>query len=108
MANLRPAPVPGQSNVVALVKEGPSTPRLGWSPGHGGGNGGGPMAPELGERIAKLEKGNEHIEKSLQEIKNDTRELRNIHDRDFRILVGIVITAVLGLAGLMAKGFGWL
>lgn len=29
-------------------------------------------------------------------------------ERDFRILFGALIAVTLGLAGLMARGFGWL
>lgn len=39
---------------------------------------------------------------------SDVRELRRDARSDFRILFGAIIAVALGLAGLMAKGFGWL
>lgn len=54
--------------------------------------------------VAVLKKSAEHIEKSVSEIP----ELRKAHDRDFRFTFAALIAVALGLAGLMAKGFGWL
>lgn len=47
-------------------------------------------------RIARLEAHVEHIREDVSSIKVD-----------IRILLGMIIAATLGLAGLMAKGFGW-
>lgn len=47
-------------------------------------------------RIARLEAHIEHIREDVSSIKVD-----------IRILLGMIIAAALGLAGLMAKGFGW-
>lgn len=69
----------------------------------GGGNNGGMEA-----RVAKLEASVEHIQQDLAELKTDTRAIRDKVDNHFLILGGMIIAAVLGLAGLMAKGFGWL
>ncbi|MDP2358680.1 MAG: hypothetical protein Q8M31_21855 [Beijerinckiaceae bacterium] len=44
----------------------------------------------------------------IAEVKEDGRDHRKATDRGFRILFGALIVAALGLAGLMAKGFGWL
>jgi hypothetical protein len=41
-------------------------------------------------------------------IKTDIHEIRGHQERDFRLLFGTIIGITLGLAGLMAKGFGWL
>ncbi len=69
----------------------------GSGPGDGGG---GTMEP----RVAKLEASVQHIESDIGEIKLDVREIR----KEFKTVYGFIIAAVLGLAGLMAKGFGWL
>lgn len=69
----------------------------------GGGNNGGMEA-----RVAKLEAHVEHIQTDIKDVKSDVRELRKTVDSDFKILAGMIITGVIGLAGLMAKGFGWL
>ena len=55
-------------------------------------------------RIAKLESEAHHIQSDIAKIKTDVRELRS----DNKILLGTIIAASLGLAGIMAKGFGWL
>jgi hypothetical protein len=59
-------------------------------------------------RIAKLESDVGHIQTYVSEIKTDLRELKKDQKTDFRILFGAIIFVALGLAGLMAKGFGWL
>jgi hypothetical protein len=66
-------------------------------------------------RVARLEASVEHIERDIGEIKADARSMRQtlerLHDRmdnDFRITWAGLIGSTLGLAGLMAKGFGWL
>lgn len=87
-----------------------------------GGSGGGDMEA----RVAKLESGVEYIQRDISEIKSDLKEFkgevrgefksvrdelkeqRELHHKDFRIIFGALITVALGLAGLMAKGFGWL
>lgn len=59
-------------------------------------------------RIAKLESDVDHIKTNIGDIKTDIKELRNHQRTDFRTLFGALIIAGLGLASLMAKGFGWL
>ena len=71
--------------------------------GGGGGDNGGMEA-----RIAKLEATMAHIESSMVEIKADLREMKRDARTDFRLHFGALIASTLGLAGLMAKGFGWL
>jgi hypothetical protein len=80
------------------------------------------MFASMEERVARLEAGVEHIGRDLGEIKNDARlmrqEIGGLRDRvdllrdrleaDFRITWVGIIASNLGLAGLMAKGFGWL
>lgn len=55
-------------------------------------------------RIAKLKSEAHYIQSDIAQIKTDVRELRS----DNKILLGMIIAASLGLAGIMAKGFGWL
>jgi hypothetical protein len=59
-------------------------------------------------RIAKLESDVEYIKRDIGEIKTDVKEARKDLKVDFRLLFGALIVAVLGLAGLMAKGFHWI
>lgn len=59
-------------------------------------------------RMAKLKSGVEYIQRDIAEIKGDIKDIRNHQRDDFRLLFGTLITVTLGLAGLMAKGFGWL
>ncbi|NWB98026.1 hypothetical protein HX882_19190 [Pseudomonas gingeri] len=66
-------------------------------------------------RVTKLETHVECIRRDLDEILGDIREHRKETKSDFRLLFGALITVSLGLAGLMvglsgliAKGFGWL
>ena len=70
--------------------------------------GGPPHDPGMEARIAKLESANEHIIRELADMKADIRELRTDAKADFRLLLTAIVSATLGLAGLMAKGFGWL
>lgn len=64
------------------------------------------MAPD--ENSEGVRRGGDHIEGAISELKTDRREHRQATDRNFRLLFGALIVAVLGLAGLMAKGFHWL
>lgn len=70
----------------------------------GGSGGGGDM--EL--RVAKLESDVEYIKRDISEIKDDIKDIKKDAKSDFRMLFGAIIAVALGLAGLMAKGFGWL
>jgi hypothetical protein len=58
-------------------------------------------------RIAKLEVAVEYIQRDIKELKDDVRALRKELSTDFRLLFGALISTTLGLAALMAKGFGW-
>lgn len=70
--------------------------------------GGPPDNGDMEARIAKLEAGVAHLERDLGELRADVREIKRDQRSDFRLLFGAIIAATLGLAGLMAKGFGWL
>jgi len=71
--------------------------------GGGGSNNGGMEA-----RVAKLESAVEYIQRDIGEIKTDLKSLREKVDSHLLILAGMIIATALGLAGIMAKGFGWL
>ncbi|MGP5331968.1 hypothetical protein [Pseudomonas helleri] len=73
--------------------------------GHTGGNDGG---SDLEARVARLETHVEYIRRDLDAIVGDLREHRKETRSDFRILFGALITTALGLAAIMAKGFGWI
>lgn len=77
----------------------------GRSSDHTGGNGGG---SDLEARVARLETHVEYIRRDLDVIVADLREHRKETRSDFRILFGALITTALGLAAIMAKGFGWI
>lgn len=70
-------------------------------------------------RVARLEGAVEHIERDIAEIKGDLRafagetraefgKVRGEMETNFRVLFGALIAVALGLAALMARGFGWL
>ena len=71
--------------------------------------------------MAKLESDVAHVQSDVREIKLDLREIRqdvkdikDIKDirsearTDFRVLCGSLIGVAVGLAAVMAKGFGWI
>ncbi|WP_417834719.1 hypothetical protein [Thalassospira xiamenensis] len=55
-------------------------------------------------RVAKLEALAESTDKRLSLVETDLRSLSGKLDKYFLLGIG----AMVGLAGLMAKGFGWL
>lgn len=59
-------------------------------------------------RIAKLESHVERIQSDIHEMKQDIREIKVDARADFRILFGSLIAVAIGLAALMARGFGWI
>lgn len=80
-----------------------------------GGNSGGIPPDGTEPRIARLEASVSHIESDIHDIRSDVREIRSdikdLHKADesnFRALFSAIIIVALGIAGLMAKGFGWL
>ncbi|WP_058912873.1 hypothetical protein [Entomohabitans teleogrylli] len=59
-------------------------------------------------RLSRIEADIDHVKSMLRDIKDDAREVRQDMRSDFKLLFGALIAAVLGLAGIMAHGFGWL
>lgn len=72
------------------------------------GGGGSGDDGQMEARIAKLEASVGHIERDVSDIKSDIRELRRDGRTDFRVTWGAMIAGFLGIAALMARGFGWL
>lgn len=86
----------------------------------------GPHEDQLEVRVAKIEADVAHIRSDLHDVKDDLKELRgdvkdfrgemrgemkelrNDAHSDFRLLFGALVGVTLGLASLMARGFGWL
>lgn len=60
--------------------------------------------PPMEARIAKLEVAVEYIQRDIGEIKADIKEIRS----EFKIVYGLIISTTIGLASIMAKGFGWI
>ena len=69
--------------------------------------------------MARVEALLESLQRDLAELRPDFKELRAelrqtqrdvvaIRTTDFRLMFGAIIAVALGLASMMAKGFGWL
>ncbi len=70
---------------------------------------------EFAGRAGRMESDISYIKRDISDLKDDIKDIRSdikgIRSEmrnDFRLLFGAIITVTLGLAGLMAKGFGWL
>lgn len=59
-------------------------------------------------RLAKLEASMEHVQRDVSDIKVDIRRVNDAIDSNFKLTFGGLIFVALGLAGMMARGFGWL
>lgn len=59
-------------------------------------------------RVAKLEAAMEYVQRDMGEIKQDIREIKQDARTDFRVTWGALIVGFLGIASLMARGFGWI
>lgn len=67
-----------------------------------------PDNDDMEARVAKLEAAMEYVQRDIGEIKTDIKEIRSNARTDFFVTWGSMIAGFLGLAGMMAKGFGWL
>lgn len=99
---------------IAPSPGGPPRPPPPVAPPSGGGDNG-----HMEHRLSKLEIAFEHLQKDVTEIKSDVKDLgreskvdfagvRADMQSDFRLSFGAIIAVALGLAGMMAKGFGWI
>ncbi|MBT9425804.1 hypothetical protein KI694_09710 [Enterobacter oligotrophicus] len=66
-------------------------------------------------RVARIESDISYIKRDIQDLKGDIKDVRSdIKDirsdmrTDFRITFTALIAVALGLAGIMARGFGWM
>lgn len=48
------------------------------------------------------------VRNEFKEVRNEFKEVRKEMKEDFRNLFGALVVVALGLATLMAKGFGWI
>ncbi|GGD40628.1 hypothetical protein [Pseudoxanthomonas indica] len=48
------------------------------------------------------------VKNEFKEVRNEFKEVRKEMKDDFRNLFGALVVVALGLATLMAKGFGWI
>ena len=48
------------------------------------------------------------IKQEMRDFRKELREFRSVHDRDFRITFGAIITTTIGLAALIAHVAHWL
>lgn len=71
----------------------------------GGGDG---TSDGMEARVAKLEANVGHIQTDIADIKADLRQMKDNARSDFRVTWSGMIVGFLGIAGLMARGFGWL
>jgi cell division GTPase FtsZ len=66
-----------------------------------------PQGGDMEARSAVLEEIAVSTKSTLRELRDDVRWVRDKQETDFRIMFGVLITAALGLATLMARGFHW-
>ena len=96
------------------MSESPTTPTMDTHPTASDG---------LTYKVAKLEAAVEYVVRELADLRRsqeqgfesmrnehtaDFRRMRDHQERDFRLLFSMMVAVALGLAGLIAKGFGWL
>ena len=65
-------------------------------------------AARLETMVSRLDALLEVSEKRLALLEQDVREHRHNMRVEFRVSYGVMIAGFLGLAGIMARGFGWL
>ena len=59
-------------------------------------------------RLAHTEAHLEHVMKELDIVRHSILRLRDEHRTDFRLLFASIVTAALGLSGILARAAGWL
>lgn len=69
----------------------------------------------MNSRMVRINSDLSHIKRDIQDLKGDIKDVRgDIRDirtdmrTDFRITCGALFAVALGLAGIMAHGFGWM
>lgn len=69
----------------------------------------------MNSRMVRIKSDLSHIKRNIQDLKGDIKDVRgDIRDirtdmrTDFQITFGALIAVALGLAGIMARGFGWM
>lgn len=60
------------------------------------------------EMSAEFKQVRSEMQDGFKSVSEEFKQVRAEIRTDFRLLFGALITVTLGLAGLMAKGFGWL
>lgn len=48
------------------------------------------------------------VKEDIKDVRNDIKDIRKDMKGDFRLTFGALIAVALGLAGIMARGFGWI
>jgi hypothetical protein len=78
-----------------------------FDPGASGGSGGddGMWQQSVETRLSELRA---DVQGMRNEMSGEFRSVRDRQERDFRLLFGALIVASLGLAGILATGFGWI
>lgn len=61
-------------------------------------------ALDMESRISQLEAKVDHMQRDIDELKAEVRAIRTT---DFRLLFSAIIAVALGVASLLANGFGW-
>ena len=60
------------------------------------------------ESAAEVRGIRQEIGSQRQEMHAGFAEMRRVHDRDFRISIGVTVAVAVGLAGLIARAFHWM
>ncbi|MBX5462362.1 MAG: hypothetical protein IRZ28_14885 [Steroidobacteraceae bacterium] len=62
----------------------------------------------LARDVGRIESDVGHLRARLAGVESDVKQLVQRQERDFRVLFGALMTVAVGLATLLAKGFGWI
>jgi hypothetical protein len=58
--------------------------------------------------ISYIKRDIQDLKGNIKDVRSDIRDIRTDMRTDFRITFGALIAVALGLAGIMARGFGWM